>query len=178
MVKDGNVDWQRWAQLAELLEGELRWDQRSIDSSSRVHPWKISFLRSSQLQTWQSGHSQLTVFGEPRSRRFAVHRDSLPKEVLRAGTSSKPPEGARKADRLSEYKLSQFLVDIAPRWADPAPRAAITLTDQGAADWVLVDHEHVAIGWERAYPTLAQLELGIRLLRRVTALPASTVPFR
>lgn len=168
-----------WLELSNRLDGELQWERRSIDSSSRVRPWKISFMRKEDVREWQLARTQLTVFGEARTRRFAIHRDSLPSDVLRAGERrTKEPTRARKAERMSRYKLSQFLVDVAPRWAHPAPRAAIRLTDQGAADWILVDHEHVALGWEHALPTLDQLAMSIQLLQQVTAPLPSQLPFR
>lgn len=165
--------------MARHLDGELHASEREILSRSRTRPWKLKLARSADGYAWPDERTQLIVFGEPRSRLFAVHRDSLPPSVLPSALSGKQLRWRwLGAKGVSRYTLSQFLVDIAPRWADPAPRAAITVTDHGAADWILVDSEHVAAGWEQHHPTLDQLGLSISTLLEITKPLPSTLPFR
>lgn len=165
--------------MARHLDGELQPSRREILSRSRTRPWKLKLARGVDGYGEPFDRTQLTVFGEPRSRLFAVHRDTLPPSVLPPALSGKPVRWRwLGAKHVSRYTLSQFLVDIAPRWADPAPRAAITVTDHGAADWILIDREHVAAGWEKRHPTLDQLDLSITTLRKITEPPRGSQPFR
>jgi hypothetical protein len=179
-VSDATQVRESWAALALALDGEVKWDAHEIVSLSRVSPWKIDFPAAAELAQPPRVRTRLTAFGEPRSKRFAIYRDSLSRAVLPV------PKGAPVKSRrwswgkriASPYSLSQFMVDVAPRWVDAAPRAAIVVTDHGAADWILVEPDHVQLGWERGEPTIDQLKLSIGTLQELLAIPRSTLPFR
>ena len=167
----------RLVELALALEGDVRWHEDSIVSLSRVRPWRIDFPPRLDPQSAALTRTRLTAFGEPRSRPFAIYRDSVPRAVLPVASAERRRWQWRGA-LASPYTLSQFMVDVAPRWVEAAPRAAIVVTDQGAADWIVVEADHVQLGWERARPTVEQLRLAIGTLQQLTALPRSPLPFR
>lgn len=165
--------------MAQHLDGELRIAERAVLSRSRVRPWKLQMEKGTDALYQPIERTKLTVFGESRSRLFAVHRDNFSAEVLpRSVSGQRQSWGWSRPASVSRYKLSQFLCEIAPTWADPAPSAAIIVTDHGAADWILVDREHVAAGWEKRPPTIEQVALSITTLLRITKPPPSPVPFR
>lgn len=183
MTQEGR-EQEQWARLARELEADAHWHKREIISQSRVRPWKLDTLAPDPLHSLpaQGMRLRLTAYGEPRSRPFAIYRDSLSPLLLPATRHTAMPGWLRSIfPRLRPrhlYSLSQFLIDVAPTWADAAPRAAIVVTDHGAADWAIFEPDHVQLGWERAQPTLAQLRLAIATLQELTAAPKSPLPFR
>jgi hypothetical protein len=178
----------RWEGLATALDGHVRWSEQTIVSLSRVKPWKIDYLPPDPAPAFdlqQPVRTRLTAFGEARSKPFAIYRDSIsPARLPAVGATQVPNLLRRMMRKLARrgpgglYTLSQFMVDVAPRWAEPAPLAAIVVTDHGAADWIIVEHDHVQIGWERVQPTVDQLRLSIGALQELTAIPRSPLPFR
>lgn len=184
-VRPTRQEVERWRRLAHELDAEVHWDKREILSRSRVRPWKIDYLAPELIDPIQAQarvRTRLTAYGEPRSRPFAIYRDSLSPLLLPATRHTSLPGGLRwllQAFRPRHlYSLSQFMVDVAPTWTEAAPRAAIVVTDHGAADWAIFEPDHVQLGWERGEPSLDQLRLAIATLQELTAAPRSPLPFR
>lgn len=168
----------RWVELALALGGDVRWHEDSIVSLSRVQPWRIDLPPRLEAHNAARLGTRLTAFGEPRTMPFAIYRDSVPRTVLPHAGAERRRSWQWRRSIISPYTLSQFMVDVAPRWVEAAPRAAIVITDQGAADWIVVEPDHVQLGWERSRPTVEQLRLAIGTLQKLTAQPRSPLPFR
>jgi hypothetical protein len=167
----------RWQEIAETLDGEFRPRESAIVSRSRVSPWKVDVPSSPsrRLTSWR--RTRLTAFGEASGRPMVIYRDSLPLN-LRPEPLSPQHTGWKVRTPPGHYSLSQFMVEVAPAWSAAESRAAIMVTDHGAADWMVVAREHVAAGWEQRVPSLDQLKLAIATLTQLTALPKSRLPFR
>ncbi len=184
-VRPTRREVERWRWLASELDGEVDWGKREILSQSRVRPWKIDYLVPEVPDSMHGParvRTRLTAYGEPRSRPFAIYRDAFSPLLLPPTRHTELPGGLRGLFQRFRprhlYSLSQFMIDVAPRWADDAPRAAIVVTDRGAADWAIFEPDHVQLGWERREPTVAQLRLAIETLQELTAVPKSPLPYR